>query len=282
MKLFRYGPPGNEKPGILDAEGNRRDLSSVIDDINPRSVGAGLTDRLAGVDLGNLPVVSADERLGPCVGTTGNFIAIGLNYLEHARETNSPIPETPIVFTKAPSCIVGPNDAVLKRPEFKKLDWEVELALVIGKRAFDVPEDEALSHVMGYCVCNDVSERELQLERGSQWAKGKSFPSFGPIGPYLVTSDEIDDPQNLELWMEVNGERVQHSNTSDMIFSIREIVSYLSRHMILLPGDLITTGTPPGVGLGMKPVRFLKDGDVMKLGIDKLGVQQQTVVTLDG
>lgn len=278
MKLFRFGSVGEEKPGIVDSKGMHRDLSGVVDDINPRTIANGLVQTLAKVDLHNLPEIPEGSRFGPCVATTGNFLAIGLNYVQHAKETNSPLPAEPIIFSKAASCIVGPDDNVVLPRGSRKTDWEVELALVIGKKAHYVSEDEALSHVLGYCICNDVSEREFQIERGGQWMKGKCAPSFGPIGPYLVTADDVPDPQALELWLEVNGERVQSSSTSDMIFSIRKIVSYVSEFMILMPGDLITTGTPPGVGLGMKPERYLKHGDTMRLSVEGLGVQAQRVV----
>ena len=216
-------------------------------------------------------------RLGPPISRIGNFVAVGLNYAEHATETDAEIPAEPILFNKAPSCMTGPNDDVLLPPGSTKTDWEVEIAFVIGKRASFVAETDAMDHVAGYCVCNDVSERSYQLERGGQWVKGKCFPSFGPLGPWLVTPDEIPDPQALSLWMEVNGERVQHSSTRTMIFPIRHLVSYISRFMVLEAGDVITTGTPPGVGLGMKPERYLKAGDIMRLGVDGLGLQQQLV-----
>lgn len=277
MKLFRFGPIGSEKPGVVDAAGTHRDLSSIVADINPATIAEGLIEKIKAADLASLPEAPEGARIGPCVATTGNFIAIGLNYMQHALETNSPVPSEPIVFNKAPSCIVGPNDQVVLPRGSLKSDWEVELAFVMGKKAHYITETEALSHVLGYCICNDVSEREYQLERGGQWVKGKCAPTFGPIGPYLVTSDEIPDPQQLGLWLELNGKRVQDSSTSDMIFTIAKIVSYLSEFMLLMPGDLITTGTPQGVGLGMKPNVFLKSGDVMRLGIDKLGIQEQRV-----
>jgi len=278
MKLFRFGPVGSEKPGVVDASGVHRDLSGVIADVDPETIASGLAGRLAGIDLTRLPEVPKDVRFGPCLSKPGNFLAIGLNYVEHAKETNSPLPSEPILFNKAPSCVVGPNDDIVLPRGSKKTDWEVELAFVIGKRAHYVTQADALSYVFGYCVCNDVSEREFQLERGGQWMKGKCAPSFGPIGPYLVTADEVPDPQKLPLWLEVNGQRVQNSDTSDMIFSISTIVSYLSEFMVLMPGDLVTTGTPPGVGLGMKPERYLKRGDTVRLGVEGLGVQAQRVV----
>jgi 2-keto-4-pentenoate hydratase/2-oxohepta-3-ene-1,7-dioic acid hydratase in catechol pathway len=278
MKLFRFGPVGAEKPGVVDASGKHRDLSDVIADINPATIAADLVKTVSHLDPSTLPEVPAASRFGPCIAAPGNFIAIGLNYSEHARETNSPLPSEPILFNKAPSCIVGANDDVMLPRGSQKSDWEVELAFVIGKPAHYVTEDEALSYVAGYCICNDVSERAYQLERGGQWMKGKCAPTFGPIGPYLVTPDEIPDPQKLSLWLELNGERVQSSHTSDMIFPIRKIISYLSEFMVLMPGDLVTTGTPPGVGLGMKPERFLKRGDTMRLSVEGLGTQTQTVV----
>lgn len=277
MKLLRFGPPGQEKPGVLDRENRIRDLSGVIPDISGPTLRDGSLDRLSGLDLEALPLAPAGVRIGPCVGQVGNFIAVGLNYAEHATETDAEIPDEPILFNKAASCIVGPYDDVLLPPGSVKSDWEVEIAFVIGKRASYVSEADALDHVAGYCICNDVSEREYQLERGGQWVKGKCCPTFGPIGPWLVTPDEIPDPQNLSLWLEVNGERVQSSSTRTMIFPVAHLVSYISRYMILEPGDLVTTGTPPGVGLGMKPPRFLKPGDVMTLSVEGLGEQRQVV-----
>jgi 2,4-didehydro-3-deoxy-L-rhamnonate hydrolase len=278
VKLLRYGPPGQEKPGILDREGAIRDLSGVIDDISPQSIKGGLMARLQGIDPARLPRVEAGVRIGPCLSTTGNFLAIGLNYADHAEETNAPIPAEPILFNKAPSCIAGPYDDVILPKGSRKSDWEVELAFVIGKRAQDVPEGQAMDHVLGYTICNDISEREFQLERnGGQWMKGKCCPTFGPIGPWLVTRDEVPDPQQLSLWLEVNGTKLQNGSTRTMIFPIAMLVSYMSRFVILEPGDIVTTGTPPGVGLGMKPERFLKAGDVMRLGVEGLGVQEQKV-----
>lgn len=277
MKLLRYGEAGAEKPGALDAEGKIRDLSGVISDITADTIADGSVARLAGVELASLPLVPEGVRLGSPIGRIGNFIAIGLNYADHAEETGAAIPEEPILFNKAPSCVVGPNDDVVLPPDSEKSDWEVELAFVIGKPASFVDEADALDYVAGYMVCNDVSERHYQLERGGQWMKGKCCPTFGPLGPWLVTTDEVPDPQALSLWLEVNGERVQDGSTKTMIFAIAHLVSYLSRFMLLEPGDVVTTGTPPGVGLGFKPPRFLKRGDVMRLGIDGLGVQQQTV-----
>lgn len=282
MKFVRYGERGLEKPGVLDKDGQVRDLSQHLEDISPKTIGEGALERLKSIDVESLPKVAAGTRLGSCISRTTNFIAIGLNYSEHATETNAEIPDEPILFNKAPSCIVGPNDDVILPPGSEKSDWEVEIAFVIGKRALFVSEEEALSHVAGYCVCNDVSERSYQLERGGQWVKGKCFPTFGPLGPWLVTPDEIPDVQNLKLWMDVNGQRIQNDSTSTMIFPIAHLISYLSRFMILEPGDLVTTGTPPGVGLGFKPPRYLKPGDTMRLSVEGLGVQEQRVLAWPG
>jgi 2-keto-4-pentenoate hydratase/2-oxohepta-3-ene-1,7-dioic acid hydratase in catechol pathway len=277
MKLVRHGQPGQERPGLIDAEGKIRDLSAVCGDFGPAFFAQDGTRQLKSVDPKSLPVVPAGTRLGPCVAQPGNFIAVGLNYVQHAIETNAPIPTDPILFNKAPSCISGPNDPVLLPKNSVKTDWEVELAFVIGKAAHYVDEVDALTHIAGYFICNDVSEREFQLERSGQWVKGKMFPTFGPLGPWLVTPDEIADVQKLQLWLELNGKRIQNSSTSDMIFSIARLVSDISQYVLLQPGDVITTGTPPGVGLGMKPEQYLKPGDVMRLGIDGLGVQEQRV-----
>jgi 2-keto-4-pentenoate hydratase/2-oxohepta-3-ene-1,7-dioic acid hydratase in catechol pathway len=277
MKLLRYGPPGEEKPGVLDAQGKIRDLTSVTRDISGPIVRTGLLAELVKLDIQTLPRVTGNPRLGPCLTGAGNFLAVGLNYVEHATETDAQIPTEPILFNKAASCISGPYDDVILPKGSAKSDWEVELAVVIGNRAYQVTEADALQHVAGYCICNDISEREFQLERGGQWVKGKCCPTFGPLGPYLVTPDEVPNPQNLSLWLEVNGERVQNSSTHNMIFSVAYLISYISRFLILEPGDLITTGTPPGVGLGMKPQRFLKTGDVMRLSVEGLGEQTQTV-----
>ncbi|MBU9321847.1 fumarylacetoacetate hydrolase family protein [Burkholderia gladioli] len=278
MKLLRYGPRGQEKPGLLDRDGRLRDLSSICEDYTPAFFAGGGIERLRGVDPQTLPLVAGEPRIGACIAQPGNFIAIGLNYVQHAIETDAPIPAEPILFNKAPSCLSGPYDPVILPKDSRKCDWEVEIAMVIGKPALYVDEAEALDHVAGYCVCNDVSEREMQLEHGGQWVKGKMFPSFGPLGPWLVTTDEAGDAQDLGLWLELNGRRVQDSSTSDMIFTLARIVSYASRHVLLQPGDVITTGTPPGVGLGMKPEQYLKPGDVMELGVAGLGVQKQTVL----
>ena len=278
MRLVRHGNQGSERPGILDNDDAIRDLSGFVDDFTPEFFKVGAIEKLRHLDLSALPVVPAGTRLGSCIAKPGNFLAIGLNYIQHARETNSPIPRDPIVFSKAPSCISGPNDPVYLPKGSTKTDWEVELAFVMGREAHYVEERSALDYVAGYCICNDVSEREYQLERSGQWSKGKMAPTFGPLGPWLVTSDEVENIQNLGLWLELNGTRVQDSSTSDMIFGVAKIVAELSQFVVLQPGDVITTGTPQGVGLGMKPPRFLQSGDTMKLGIDGLGVQRQQIV----
>ena len=279
MKLLRYGPLGSEKPGLLDAEGQIRDLSGHIADITPAQLSPKALADLAAIDPGNLPVVEGSPRHGVPVSGSGKFIAIGLNYADHAAESNMPIPKEPIVFTKAITSLHGPNDTVVIPKGSKKSDWEVELGIVIGTRAQYVDEANALAHVAGYCVVNDVSEREWQIERGGTWDKGKGCDTFGPTGPWLVTTDEVGDPQTLDLWLDLNGKRVQTGNTRTMIFGAATLVSYVSHFMTLMPGDIITTGTPPGVGMGMKPEPvFLKPGDVMTLGIAKLGEQRQEVV----
>jgi 2,4-didehydro-3-deoxy-L-rhamnonate hydrolase len=282
MKLVRFGDAGQEKPGLIDSSGQIRDLSGIVADINGASLSSEVLERIRKTDHSTLPVAPSGQRLGACVGQVRNFIAIGLNYADHAAETGAPIPAEPIVFNKAPSCIVGPNDDVIIPRGSQKTDWEVELAIVIGERASYVGANEALDYVAGYCVCNDVSEREYQLERGGTWTKGKGCPTFGPLGPWLVTKDEIPDPQNLSMWLDVNGERMQNGSTRTMIFNVSQIVSYVSHFMILEPGDVITTGTPPGVGMGMKPQRYLKAGDVVSLGIEGLGEQRQRFVAFDG
>ncbi|PSM19636.1 fumarylacetoacetate hydrolase family protein [Nitratireductor sp. StC3] len=278
MKLVRFGERGNERPGLLDTNGTIRDMSGVVPDYGPESLSPALVEKLAAADLSSRPAAPAGARLGAPLNRVGHFIAIGLNYADHAAETGAPIPTEPIVFSKAPSSLSGPNDDVLIPRGAQKLDWEVELAVVIGKRCDYVGKHEALSHVFGYALCNDVSERAYQAERGGQWIKGKSAPTFGPLGPFLVTADEIADPQALGMFLDVNGQRRQTGNTATMIFSVAEIIAYLSEFMVLEPGDVITTGTPPGVGLGFKPPVFLRDGDTMHLGIDGLGEQRQTVV----
>ena len=278
MKLVRYGKPGKEKPGLIDSAGRIRDISGIIPDLSGAHLSAKSLAKIAKVKVDKLPLVRGNPRFGPCVAGTRNFIAIGLNYADHAAETGAAIPKEPIVFNKAPSCIQGPNDDVMIPKGSLKCDWEVEIAIVIGSHGSYVSEKDALKIVAGFCVCNDVSERAYQTERGGQWTKGKSCPTFGPIGPWLVTPDEIRDVQKLSMWLDVNGERVQKGSTSTMIFGVRTIVSYVSQFMALEPGDIITTGTPPGVGLGMKPPRFLKAGDTMALGIEGLGQQAQRVV----
>ena len=279
MKLLRYGPKGQEKPGLLDADGRIRDLSGVVADITPAQLwGEGL-DALKAVDPATLPLVEGEPRYGVPVNGSRKFIAIGLNFADHAAESNLPIPSEPVVFTKAISCLTGPNDTVIIPRGSEKTDWEVELGIVIGKAASYVDQAEALDHVAGYVLINDVSERAFQTERGGTWDKGKGCDTFGPVGPWIVTIDEVGDVQALDMWLDLNGKRMQTGNTKTMIFGVAEIVSYVSQFMTLEPGDLITTGTPPGVGLGQKPEPFyLKPGDVMELGIEKLGVQRQQVM----
>jgi 2,4-diketo-3-deoxy-L-fuconate hydrolase len=279
MKLLRYGAPGHEKPGILDRNGAIRDLSVVIEDVAGPTLLPESLERLRQVDIESLPIVSVGERIGACVGRIGKFICIGLNYADHAAESNLPVPSEPVVFGKWTSAVVGPNDDVRIPRGSQKTDWEVELGVVIGKGGTYIDEADALSHVAGYCVVNDVSEREYQIERGGTWDKGKGCDTFGPIGPWLVTADEIPDPQRLALWLEVDGKRYQNGNTSTMIFNVAQIVSYLSRFMSLQPGDVISTGTPPGVGMGHKPEPvYLRAGQTMRLGIEGLGEQQQRTV----
>ena len=275
MKLLRYGPKGAEKPGMLDADGQIRDLSGIVADIAGEVLTPEGIARLAGIDPATLPLVEGPMRYGPCVGAVGKFLCIGLNYSDHAAETGMAIPKEPILFMKANSAICGPDDDVLIPRGSEKTDWEVELGVVIGKRAKYVTEAGALSHVAGYCVVNDVSERAFQAERGGQWTKGKSCDTFGPIGPWLVTADEVADPQDMSMWLKVNGEMRQDGSTRTMIFGVAHLISYLSQFMSLEPGDVITTGTPPGVGMGMKPPTFLKPGDVVELGIKGLGQQRQ-------
>ncbi|MBM6579963.1 fumarylacetoacetate hydrolase family protein [Microvirga sp. BT689] len=281
MKLVRFGEAGQEKPGLLDADGQVRDLSGLIPDVTGATLSSQTLDRIRQTDPSTLPLAPSGQRLGACVGQVRNFIAIGLNYADHAAETGAAIPAEPIVFNKAPSCIVGPHDDVIIPRGSQKTDWEVELAIVIGERASYIGANEAFNYVAGYCVCNDVSEREFQIERGGTWTKGKGCPTFGPLGPWLVTRDEIPDPQNLSMWLDVNGERMQTGSTKTMIFNVAQIVSYVSHFMILEPGDVITTGTPPGVGMALKPPRFLKAGDVVSLGIEGLGEQRQRFVAFE-
>lgn len=278
MKLVRYGNPGQEKPGLIDASGQLRDLSSVVNDIGPDQLDDAALEALRQHDASALPAVEGSPRLGSPLTGVRKFIAIGLNYADHAAESGLPIPAEPIVFMKATSCIQGPDDSVMLPRDSVKTDWEVELGVVIGTRARYVDEAEALSHVAGYCTINDISEREYQIERGGTWDKGKGCDTFGPIGPWLVTRDEIADPQNLGMWLDVNGRRMQTGSTRTMIFSVAKIVSYVSQFMTLEPGDVLTTGTPPGVAMGMKPPVYLKAGDTMALGIEGLGEQRQVVV----
>ncbi len=276
MKLLRYGPAGQEKPGLLDADGTIRDLSAHIADLAGGNLGPDVLARIAALEPATLPAVEAGVRIGPCVGRVGNFIAVGLNYADHAAESGMAVPAEPVLFNKAPSSICGPDDDVIMPSGATKLDWEVELAVVIGSEAFCISEAEALQHVAGFCICNDVSERAWQLERGGNWMKGKSAPTFGPLGPWLVTRDEID-PDVLSMILRVNGQTVQNGSTRTMIFRVPYIVHYISQFMRLMPGDVITTGTPPGVGMGFKPPRYLKQGDIMELNITGLGRQQQNV-----
>ena len=278
MKLVRFGEAGKEKPGIVDAQGAIRDLSGVVKDIDATTVSPEGIARLKGVKVESLPKVSGNPRLGSPIANVPKLICIGLNYADHAKESNLPIPSEPVVFMKAITAITGPNDEVKLPKGSRKGDWEVELAFVIGKKAQSVAEGDALSYVAGYLICNDVSEREWQLEHGSQWSKGKSFDTFAPLGPWLVTADEIKDPQNLAMWLDVNGQRKQTGNTSTMIFGVKKLVSYLSYICTLAPGDVVSTGTPPGVGMGIKPApQFLKAGDEMRVRIDGLGEQKQKV-----
>lgn len=278
MKLIRYGEAGKEKPGILDAQGAIRDLSGVVKDIDATTVSPDGIAKLRGVKVDSLPKVSGKPRLGSPIANVPKLICIGLNYADHAKESNLPIPPEPVVFMKAITAITGPNDDVKLPRGSKKGDWEVELAFVIGSKAQSVSEADALNHIAGYMICNDVSEREWQLEHGSQWSKGKSFDTFAPLGPWFVTADEIKDPQNLAMWLDVNGQRKQSGNTSTMIFGVKKLVSYLSYICTLTPGDVVSTGTPPGVGMGIKPApQFLKAGDEMRVGVDGLGEQKQKV-----
>jgi 2-keto-4-pentenoate hydratase/2-oxohepta-3-ene-1,7-dioic acid hydratase in catechol pathway len=282
MKLCRYGAVGAEKPGLIDADGRIRDLSAHVADIGPNELSKEGLAKLAAIDPASLPLVEGDVRYGACVTGTRQFIAIGTNFADHAAESNLPVPEEPVVFQKWVSCIQGPNDPVTIPKDSKKTDWEVELGVVIGTAASYVDEANALDHVAGYCVINDVSERHWQIERGLTWDKGKGFPTFGPIGPWMVTADEVGDPQNLAMWLSVNGRKMQNGSSKTMIFTVAQIVAYCSQFMTLLPGDVITTGTPPGVGLGQKPEPwYLKAGDVVELGIEKLGEQRQEFVAWD-
>ncbi len=278
MKLFRHGAPGAERPGLLDPAGARRDLSGRVSDIDPRWLAPDSLAELAAIDPQSLPRVEASVRLGPPVAGIGKIVGIGLNYRDHAKEAGQPVPEEPVLFMKATSSLGGPYDPVMMPRGSRKVDWEVELGVIVGTRASYVEEDAALGHVAGYCVVNDVSERAFQLEGTGQWVKGKSADTFAPLGPYLVTKDEVPDPQDLHLWLDVDGERCQDGSTRTMIFGVAHLVSYVSRFMSLMPGDLIATGTPPGVGLGMRPPRFLRPGNRMRLGIEGLGEMEQAVV----
>ncbi|WP_115514300.1 MULTISPECIES: fumarylacetoacetate hydrolase family protein [Xanthomonas] len=278
MKLVRIGAEGHERPGVIDNEGRIRDLSGVIDDVaGEHLTNAGL-EKLRAVDLSTLPLIAGEQRYGAAVGRIGKFICVGLNYADHAAESGMEVPKMPILFMKATTAVCGPNDTVIIPRGSVKSDWEVELGVVIGDIARDVSMDDALNHVAGYAVINDLSEREFQLEHGGQWVKGKSADTFGPIGPWLVTRDEVADPQNLSMWLEVNGHRYQNGSTRTMVFGVAELVSHISRYMTLMPGDVISTGTPPGVGLGQKPPVYLKPGDLMELEIEGLGRQRQPVV----
>jgi 2-keto-4-pentenoate hydratase/2-oxohepta-3-ene-1,7-dioic acid hydratase in catechol pathway len=278
MKLVRYGRPGHEKPGMIDGDGKLRDLSSIIDDLGPAQLSDKALAKLSRVKPASLPLVRGKPRYGVPVSGIGKIVAIGLNYADHAAESGLPIPKEPIVFMKAITCLNGPDDDVMLPKDVSKADWEIELGVVIGTKAQYVSERAALSHVAGYCIVNDVSERAFQTERGGTWDKGKGCDTFGPVGPWLVTRDEVPNPQRLDMWLDLNGERRQTGNTKTMIFSVAKIISYVSRFMTLMPGDVIATGTPPGVGMGMKPQRFLAAGDEMHLGIAGLGEQQQRVV----
>jgi 2,4-diketo-3-deoxy-L-fuconate hydrolase len=279
MKLVRHGNKGSERPGMLDAQGALRDLSSIIHDVDGRALSQGSLGALRGVDPSSLPLISASQRLGACVGNVGKFVCVGLNYSDHAAESGMEVPKEPVLFMKATSSICGANDETVLPRHSEKTDWEVELGVVIGTEAKYVSEADALSHVAGYCVVNDISERAHQLEGTGQWVKGKSADTFGPIGPWLVTADEVPDPQSLRLWLEVDGQRYQDGSTATMVFGVAHLISYISRYMSLQPGDIISTGTPQGVGLGQKPPRFLRAGNVVRLGIDGLGAQHQTVVS---
>ncbi len=278
MKLLRHGPAGREKPGLIDGDGMLRDLSGIVEDIAPEVLTPRKLAGLARIRTSRLPLVRKGRRLGPPLSGVGKLVCVGLNYADHAKETGLPIPKEPVLFMKATTAITGPNDPVMLPKGSQKTDWEVELGIVIGATARYVSKRAALDCVAGYCIVNDISEREFQIERGGQWVKGKSADTFAPIGPWLVTRDEIENPHRLKLWLEVNGQRMQDGNTKTMIFKVAHVISYISRHMTLLPGDIVSTGTPPGVGMGMKPPRYLKRGYTMRLGIDGLGEQCQKVV----
>ena len=278
MKLLRYGEIGKEKPGILDQDGKIRDLSNHITDINGDNISEEGLNKISMIDVSSLPIIPENTRLGACVGNIGKFLCIGLNYSDHAAETGMPVPSEPILFSKATSAVVGPNDNVEIPRNSNETDWEVELGIIIGKKAKYINEEDAEEYIAGYCVVNDVSEREFQLKKEGQWTKGKSCDTFGPTGPYLVTKDEVSDVQNLKMYLDVNGKRMQDGSTSTMVYGVNFLISYLSQFMSLQPGDIISTGTPPGVGMGMKPQVFLKAGDVMKLGIEGLGEQTQKTI----
>ena len=280
MKLLRVGAKGKEKPAVLEANGKIRDISSLIKDLNPEHLNFNTFSKLQSANLSSLPELSSSERIGSCISKPGKFVAIGLNFSDHAAESGLPVPSEPIMFMKATSCISGPNDNIELVPNSKKLDWEVELGIIIGKEAKHIEQNQSQDHILGYCLVNDVSEREWQIEKMGQWVKGKSHDTYGPIGPYLVTKDDVGDVNNLNMSLDLNGNRMQTGNTSTMIFNVDVIVSYVSKFMSLQPGDIITTGTPPGVGMGMKPQVFLKSGDEMKLSIDNLGEQNSKVVSL--
>ena len=280
MKLLRVGQKGKEKPAALDKGGKIRDISSHVKDLNPDHLNLETISRLQSADLSSLPELPSSERIGSCITRPGKFIGIGLNFSDHAAESGLPVPSEPIMFMKATSCISGPNDNIEMVPNSKKLDWEVELGIIIGKEAKHIEQNQSQDHILGYCLVNDVSEREWQIEKMGQWVKGKSHDTYGPIGPYLVTKDDINDVNNLNMSLDLNGKRMQTGNTSTMIFNVDVIVSYVSKFMSLQPGDIITTGTPPGVGMGMKPQLFLKSGDEMNLSIDNLGEQKSKVIAL--
>ena len=280
MKLLRIGKKGSEIPAVLDKDGKIRDISKHVEDLNPDTLNFETISKLQSIDLLSLPELSSTERIGSCINKPGKFVAIGLNFSDHAKESNLPVPTEPITFMKATSSINGPNDDIEIIKGSKKLDWEVELGIIIGKEAKHISENQAQNHILGYCLVNDVSEREWQIEKMGQWVKGKSHDTYGPVGPYLVTKDDISDINNLKMSLDVNGKRMQTGNTSTMIFNVDIIVSYLSKFMSLQPGDIITTGTPPGVGMGMKPQQFLKEGDTLRLSIENLGEQNSKIVAL--
>jgi ureidoglycolate lyase len=278
MKLLRYGAKGKEKPGLLDKDGKIRDLSGIIPDLTGETISPKSLARIKKIKPESLPLVKGKPRIGACIANPQKFIAIGLNYSDHAAESGLQVPKEPVVFTKQVSCVSGPFDDVTLPPKSKKSDWEVELGVIIGTKAKNISKKDAAKHIAGYCTINDLSEREFQAERSGQWTKGKSYDTFGPVGPWLVTADEVKDPQKLDMWLELNGKRVQSGSTSTMVFGVYHIVAYLSQFFTLMPGDIITTGTPPGVGMGMKPPKYLKPGDRMRLEIAGLGLQEQKVV----